>query len=116
MGHLRSGKLRHLGHIIQRTEVSDSGAPQYGDWETAWENVWASIEPARGATAEESGYEQDRVVCNITIRHRDGVTNRMRFRHLADSGTVDYDINSVMDPDGRRAMLKLVCIRSEVAE
>lgn len=110
---MRIGNLRNIGTILERTQTSDSGAPEYGTWTAVHENVWAEIKPARGRTAEQLGYEQDRVVASITIRYIDGISNRMRFRHLGDAGTVDYDVDSVMDPDGRRQVLKLICVRAE---
>lgn len=115
MGHLRSGTLRNPGNIMERSEVSDSGAADSGAWTILHENIWASIEPMRGQTSKESGLVQDVVTTKIIIRHKDGITNRMRFRHLSDAAPTDYDIVSVSDPSGMRVALELICVRSEDA-
>lgn len=110
----RAGQLRHKGQILIREEVSASGAPATGACRLLWDNIFAEIDSTSGRTTDNQGIERERVSATITIRHRDGITQRMIFRHLQGRGLdpIDYNISAVL-PDGRRRFMELECVRRE---
>jgi SPP1 family predicted phage head-tail adaptor len=111
----RASELQFVADVLQRPDVSDSGAPQQGDWEAVYENVWCRLRALRGQSVERLGYQQDQAVTEIVIRHKADITNRMRIKLRGESGDVSYDIGHVEDgyPERPRRWTRLVCTRAE---
>lgn len=101
---MRAGSLRHRVTIQQATE-SQNG---FGEPIKSWSNlatVWAAVEPLQGQEFLDGRQLEAAVDTRIRIRHRSGVTQRMR----ATWGSHVYDVQSVIvDATNRRQML-LMC-------
>jgi len=101
---MRSGELRHRVTIQQKTVTRND----YHDEVIAWtdvDSVWAAIEPLQGREfieARRAGAEQPHW---IRLRYRDDVTPAMRIVW----GAHTYDIESVVDLDGRQRELRVMC-------
>lgn len=98
--------LRHRLTIQQPTVTTNS----YGEPITTWgalATVWGSIRPLSGREATNTGADQVQasVQHDVRIRYRGDITPRMRIV----CGARTFDIETVDDPDGRRAMLRLLC-------
>lgn len=103
---MNPGKLRHRITIQELTGIKDplSGEIIGEDWQEVC-TVWAEIKALRGReyfvaqqTIAESNHE-------IIIRYRKGIKPAMR---AISDGRV-FDIQAVLDKDGRKRFLSLVC-------
>ncbi len=102
---MRAGDLRHRITIQELTEVKD---PLSGEVTNDWKDIctiWAEIRALRGReyfaaqqTIAESSHE-------ITIRYRKGIKPTMRAVH----DDRIFDIQAVLDKDGKMRYLSLVC-------
>ena len=115
----RAAKYRHVGSLLYRDETSSCGLAESGEWKPFAENVRAAIVDQSGSERVVPGMpiETEMVMTDIFIRARTGVTNRMRFRHVAvrpDGSTVttDYDIQAVLMQDKYRE-IRLRCVRTD---
>jgi SPP1 family predicted phage head-tail adaptor len=77
-------------------------APQ--SW-TPVAEVWARAEPLRGREFFAAGQTQSEVTTRFTIRYRTGITSGMRVVWRGQA----YDIASVVEPQGQRQTLELMC-------
>lgn len=103
---MNPGRLRHRITIQELTGIKDplSGEILGEDWQDVC-TVWAEIKALRGReyfaaqqTIAESNHE-------ITIRYRKGIKPTMR----AVFNTRNFDIQAVLDKDGRKRYLTLIC-------
>ncbi len=102
---MNPGRLRHRITIQELTETKD---PLSGELTNDWQDVctvWAEIKALRGReyfaaqqTIAESSHE-------ITIRYRRGIKPTMRAVH----DDRIFDIQAVLDKDGKMRYLSLVC-------
>lgn len=67
--------------------------------------VWASVVDLSGREYVAAGGTQNAIATKITIRHRGGITAKMRVLHSADV----YTIEAVLGQDNRK--LLLMCSR-----
>lgn len=70
--------------------------------------VWAGIRDISGREFAAAGATQNQVVSTITIRHREGVAEKIRVLH----GNLIYNIEAVLGQDGRT--LALMCSKGIV--
>lgn len=102
---MRAGDLRHKV-TIQRLMT---GEDEYGQPLNAWQDVvtvWANVEDLTGReylAAQQVPTTQ--VSTRVTIRWRSDVKPEMRVVH----GSRLLDIKAVLDSDGRRRELQLMC-------
>lgn len=102
---MKAGELRHRVTIQQRV----TGQDEYGQPLNTWQDmatVWAKIEDLTGReyfSAQQIPTAQ--VSTRATIRWRADVKPEMRLVH----GSRVLDIKAVLDPDGRRRQLQLMC-------
>lgn len=102
---MRAGNYRHKIDI-QATTTSADG---YGGVTDSWANFsqpWARIVETKGSEKMQAGQEgQDRMVKFECREFISGVDNSMRV--VFDS--INYEIESVYDPDGRKRNMILEC-------
>lgn len=100
-----SGALRHRVTLLQL--VQRDGA--LGEVTASWSPVavvWAQVRDLSGREWYEARQlPEGEVSTEVTIRFRAGVTRTMRVLH----GTRTYDIIAVLDRDGGRKFLGLMC-------
>lgn len=101
---MRAGLLRHVATIEQATETQDSLGATVQAWAT-FATVRASVEDLRGREFFDARHTSAEVTTRIRIRHRAGVTPKMRVK--VDGRT--FDIQAVLDPKGRKRELELMC-------
>lgn len=99
------GKLRHRITLQTPTLTQDSLGVVSETWsDTA--TVYAQIEAISGREFFDAARVNAEVTHRIRIRHRPGIVPAMRV--LKD--TRIFDIQSVLDVDGRRWELTLMCV------
>ncbi len=102
---MRAGDLRHRIEIGRYVEGKDEwGDPLPPTWQTV-ATVWASVEGLSGRLlfeAQQSAMQSDH---RVTIRYRTGIEPGMIVRH---DGR-ELEIQAVLDRDGRRRGLQLMC-------
>ena len=103
---MRSGRMRHLITIQQRTETRDALGGSVWAWSTL-ATVWAEVRMAGTQERYVSSVDQDvaTITHRVKIRYRSDVGPLDRIQH--DGRTLD--IESAVDPDGRRAELVMMC-------
>lgn len=107
---MRAGTLRELLTIQVNTPVQDS----YGEPIESWANiatnptVWGSVGSRASGERFITGGEQlmATVSHTVRIRYRDDVTVKMQ---LLWRGSRVLEIKNVVDPDGRKSDLILMC-------
>ncbi len=101
---VKAGALRHRVTLQTVGETPDGG----GGFTAAWTDgatVWAAIEPLRGRERLHAQQLETPVTHRVTIRHRDGVTAKMRIKF----GTRILNIRAVVNPSERNRTLELLC-------
>jgi SPP1 family predicted phage head-tail adaptor len=101
---LRAGRLRHRIVLQSAGEAADGG----GGFTVTWGDVatlWAAIEPLKGSERLRAQQLETPVTHRVTIRHRAGVTAKMRVKF----GSRAFNIRAVIDPQERGRTLELLC-------
>ena len=101
---IRAGELRHRVTIQQLVESQN----EYGEITTTpqtFASVWGAVEDLSGREYFAAQQINAEVSTRIRIRYRAGVVPKM----LAVCDGRIYDILAVLDPDGRRRELHLMC-------
>jgi len=102
------GALRHRLTIQAERPITDGGGGQGND---PWADpaivavVWGRIEPLGGGERLRAMQIEDRLSHRITIRHRAGVTARMRVVF----GQRIFNIRALVDVEERGRFLHLLC-------
>lgn len=99
------------GQLDQRITLQQRAAGQdsRGQESTTWSDVatvWASAQPLRGREFFAAAQVQAEATVRFRIRYRDGVVPTMRVLWRSQP----YDINSVIDVDGGKHTLELMCL------
>jgi len=100
---MRAGQLRHRITLQQKTTSLFNYGATTETW-AALDTVWAGIEALTGREFFSSQQTVAQADYRITLRYRSGITSAMR----AVEGTRTFDIQTVLDPDGRRRELVLM--------
>jgi SPP1 family predicted phage head-tail adaptor len=103
-----AGQLRHRVQIEARVVTLNGTSPPTEDWQTVAQ-LWARIAPLNAVERLQADALRTRVTHRVMLRWRDDVTPGMRLVHR---GRV-FRIRAVVDPDERRAMLRLDCEEEE---
>lgn len=103
---IQAGRLRHRVTIQSRTEARDSVGQPIATWADV-ATVWADIRDVSGREYLTAGADRAEVSTKIVIRHRTDVDATCRVVHGSDT----YDVRASLDPDGRRRMLQLMCVK-----
>lgn len=101
---MRAGRLRRRVTIQEKTVSRNSYGEEIITWSDV-DTVWAAVEPLHGREYTEMRRAGAEVTTRIIMRYRDDVTPAMRITW--DSHV--YDIESVIDVDGRHVQLELMC-------
>lgn len=102
---MRAGTLRHrvaIEQLVANSPTQNAG----GEMDETWTNVatvWAAVEPLKGREFLAAQQVNSEVTGTIRIRHRAGVTPKMRCVF----GTRNYDVLAVVNPDERSRELVL---------
>jgi len=103
---MHAGILRHRVRIEAPVEgTNEWGEPSQG-WETVVDNLAAEVRDIRGREYWQSGQVPvGEVTTRVRVRYRPGIARQMRVIH----GDRVLSIEAVIDPDGRRTELHLMC-------
>ena len=104
--HRNAGRYRHRITIRQPAATRDDTGAVIGTGATL-DTVWAAKEDWSGSESRENGHETARKTTKFFIRYRTDVLVNMQVVH----GTDVYDIESVLDFDGKTRELVLECKR-----
>lgn len=101
---MRAGELRHRVTIQQKTTTQDTYGAPVETW-AALATVWANVEALSGREFFDSQQTVAQADHRITIRYRSDVKPAMRVIY----GTRTFDIQAVLDKEGRKRALELLC-------
>jgi len=93
--------------IQQKSGSQDSFGGESWDSPTTVATVWAAVEPLQVRWKESVAGNQEiaEATTQIRMRYRDGITTEIRAVY----GNTTYDIEAVIDVDGRKRELILMC-------
>lgn len=106
MTNTRAGKYRHRITILNPSTNRDAAGARTGTGSTFAE-VWAEKQDWTGNEVRDDGKETATVTTKYLIRYRPGVVQKMSVVHDG----ITYDVENVMDFDGRKRELTLFCRR-----
>ncbi|AEE98030.1 phage head closure protein [Mahella australiensis] len=102
---MRAGELRHRITIQEAISAQDKAGQPIEAWQDVV-TVWAKIEDLNGREyLAAKQVPANEVTTRITIRWRDGIKPTMRI--ITEQRI--FDIQSIIDPDGRKQQLELMC-------
>ena len=101
------------GRLRQRVTIETAATPTDGEPNPSYTTLAANVpaEVREGSGGNFGGeYTRGRqveagITCIVTIRYRSDITPRMRIKY----GTRYLNIESVIDPNGYRSILELMC-------
>lgn len=101
---MRAGELRH--RVTFQKRENDSATGGFTDW-TDYATVWGKVEDLSGRDYVQARMlgEASLVTSRITVRWRPDLDPHMRVR----VGDRTFDIKAILDPDGRRRFLEIMC-------
>lgn len=102
---MRSGKLRHVVTVSERSATRDAIGGIVDAWVPVLEDIRAEIVPLSGREFVAAQAEQAGVTTRITIRFRHGIVADMRVEHGGDI----YNIKAVLPDPTLRGHLTLMC-------
>lgn len=105
---MRAGLLRHRITI----EALSSTQNEYGEEVSTWATfvtAWAAKEDLTGGELFGAQQVSAEVGTRFTLRYRNGITPKMRVLNSGDA----YNIEAVLDQDGKRRWLHLLCTRTD---
>lgn len=104
---MQAGKLRQLIEIQSRTISQDTLGQAIETWAKV-EDVWADVRMAgnRETFVISADQQVARVTHKVRMRYKSYITPLHRIIH----GDRVLDIESAVDPDGRRRMLLCECV------
>lgn len=100
----RAGPLRHPFTLQRVTETRDANGGVIQTWSDV-RKVWGELEGLSGTESESADRMEGITVSKLKLRFAADIvrTNRLTL------GTRTLEVVSVIDPDGRRRELELVC-------
>ena len=106
---MRSGLLRHIVAIQEQTEVADGMGGASLTWAavSGMASVPAAIWPLKATERLDAMKLEMKVTHRIRIRHRSGITAKMRIYWSNKVRT--FNIISIINPDERNIMLDMIC-------
>ena len=102
---MRAGALRHRIEIQRNDGIRDPDSGEIIPGWTTVARVWAEVVDLSGREFWDSQQVQSEISTRVRIRYRDGIEPTMRVIH----GDRTLEIQAVLDPDGRRRELHLMC-------
>lgn len=110
---MRTGRLRHRIEIQTLSVAQDGYGEEVETWTTGatvWGKMLPSLRATREAFAAQSEQRSARTSMECHLRFRTGLS--AKTTRLGWQGKV-YEVEAVMDPDGRRRELLLLCYALE---
>lgn len=106
---IRSGDLRHRITIESRSTANDNFGDPVETWSTVGE-YWCHVRPATGREQMVAGQMQAEISHAIVMRYQGttAITPNMRVQY----GQRTFNIQSVINADGRNYMYTLYCIEN----
>ena len=101
---VRAGELRHRVTIQQKSISQDTYGAALETWSTL-ATVWANVEALSGREFFDSQQTVAQADHRITIRYRADIKPAMRVVE----GTRTFEIQAVLDREGRKRTLELLC-------
>lgn len=101
---MQIGRLRHRVALQTVSEARSSTGAVTETWNTT-ATVWAEVVDLAGREFWDARQVNAELTARIRIRYRSGIVPKMR----AVFGARTFDIQSVIDPEGRRRELVLMC-------
>jgi len=102
---MKAGKLRRRVTLQSVATSSNGVGGKTSAAPTTVATVWASVEPLSGGELLRAQQMQSNLSHRVTIRHRSGVTPRMRVAYQGRR----FEIAAVIDPEERHERLVLLC-------
>jgi len=101
---IRAGELRHRVTIQQKSVTRNTLGEEVVTWQDV-ATVWADVQPLSGKEYFDAQQVNAEVTVRIRIRYRTGVKPEMRVVF----GSRVFDIQAVINVDGRNQELQLMC-------
>lgn len=101
---MRSGNLRHRIEIQHQVHGEDEWGNHVFEWQT-FAKVWAEVLDLKGREFWQAVSVASEVTVRVRIRYLPGLEASMRVLH---EGRV-LEIDHIIDPDGRKRTLQLLC-------
>lgn len=105
---MKAGQLKEFVTVQQAATTSDVGPGKTVAWTTLAADLFAAVIPAGGAERLQVDGIRSYVSYRVTLRHRDDIEPKMRLIW----GSRVLQIQTVVDPDGRRRTLELDCVEA----
>lgn len=99
-----TGSMRRRLSLQEPQRLADAGGGAQESWTTV-AMMWGEVRPTIGHEGASEHQVQGRISHEVLIRSRPGVLPAMRF---LEGGRV-YEINSVLEVEGKRRLLKCLC-------
>lgn len=103
---VRAGLLRQRITLQEDNSVQGRFGQKTPDWEE-FAVVWADVRAIGGAERFAAQQVVPMLNYKITIRHRGDLRENMRI--VLESGAL-LDIQSILDPNGRKEVLEILCV------
>lgn len=104
---MQAGKLRHRITIQTRTDTQDGFGQPVASWTNYLLNEQAEKRDLSGRELIAAQAVHSETTTEFVIRYKAGIDAKARILFEG----VKYTLNAVLDPDGRRRMLRLHCSR-----
>lgn len=104
---MQAGKLRHRITIQTRTDTQDGFGQPVASWTNYLLNEPAEKRDLSGRELIAAQAVHSETTTEFVIRYKAGIDAKARILFEG----VKYTLNAVLDPDGRRRMLRLHCSR-----
>ena len=104
---MNPGDLRHridIGRYVPEKDEWDDPIPGEFEWHSA-ARVWASVEGLRGNQYFQAQQTVNQSDHRVIIRYRKDIKQGLIVKH----DSREFTIQSVLDEDGRRRYLTLIC-------
>lgn len=104
---MESGKLRHQIELQSATETLDSYRQPIFTWAT-YATVWADVRGLYGVEGEFADSIQAKTSFQVDLRYNSSITTDTRIKW----GSRYMQVVSVIDPEGRKRRLRLLCVEA----
>ena len=103
---MTAGKLNQRVYLQHRDPTLNAQKEQSKNWLMLTPNgIWAQVAPLRGREFFAAAQQQDEITTRFRIRHRKGITAKMRLLWR----DVPYDIVTVIEVEAANEWIDLMC-------
>lgn len=108
---MRPGAMRHIVDIERPAESQSSTGSITSTWSVFKSGMRAAIEPLRARERFAAAQIQADTDTVIRVRFAEGINEKMRVKHTANSITQYYEIQGVIPVREMRHELNLLCVK-----